>query len=136
MRGAYLLRTIPLLPLPLLVQQKSVVIIRHHGWGESPRSGEPTTIGMAASESMSTAESNDLLIIEAHSAEDISQVLVTLGRIGKTSIGCASSDVLIQATWTVWDGRALHFLNSADTGEDPEIGVGDPWELLFGKSQQ
>lgn len=35
-KAAYLLRTIPLLPLPLLIQQKGVVIIRHNRWGESP----------------------------------------------------------------------------------------------------
>jgi hypothetical protein len=50
---------------------------------------------MAASKSMRNAQSNDFLVFEAHSAEDVSQVLVTLASIWKSSIGCAGCNVFI-----------------------------------------
>jgi len=89
---------------------------------------------MASSKSMGTTERNNLLVIEAHSAKDVAQVLVTLGSVWETSVRCASCDVLIKATWAVWDGWALHLLDSANAGENPEVGVGDPWELFCGNS--
>jgi hypothetical protein len=85
---------------------------------------------VASAESVSAAEGDNLLVIETHTAEDISQVLVSLGSIWQASIGCAARNVLICSSRSVWDDWTLHFLYSYDAGEDPEVGVGDPWELL------
>lgn len=131
--SSYLLRAIPLLPLPLLVQKELVVIIGHNSWRECPRTIETATIGMATTESMGTGQSNNFLVIEAHAVEDVPQVLVSLFCIWKPSIRCASSDVFIQSTRSVWDGRALHLLDTTYTSEDPEVGVGHPWELGCGR---
>jgi hypothetical protein len=128
--GTYLLRTIPLLPVPLLVQEKLVVLVCHNRWGECPRARETTSVGMTTTQGVSTAQSNDLLVIEAHSVENVSQVLVSLATIWETSIRCAGSNVLVQSARSVWDGRTLHFLDCNNTSKDPKIRMGDPWELF------
>ena len=127
LRYTYLLWPVPLLPAPLLVQEQLVVLVSDNGWGESPWTLKTTASAVATSQGMSSGKSNDLLVVETHSVEDISQVLVTLGSIWKPSIRCASSHVLIQSSWSVWDGWALHLLDGANTSEDPEVRVGDPW---------
>jgi hypothetical protein len=129
--GTYLLGTIPLLPVPLLVQEKLVVLVCHNCWGECPWTRETTSVGVAATQGVSTAQSNDLLVIEAHSVKNVSQVLVSLATIWEASIWCAGSNVLVQSAGSVWDGRALHFLNRDHTSKDPKIRVGDPWELFY-----
>jgi hypothetical protein len=78
---------------------------------------------------MGTAQSDDLLVIESHASEDITQVLVPLRGIRETSIRCAGSDILILSSGSVWDDWSLHFLNRCDTSENPEVGVGDPGVL-------
>ena len=85
---------------------------------------------MAASESMGTAQCNDLLVIETHASEDGTQVVVAPATIWETSVRCAGRHILIESARSVGDGWPLHFLDTDDTAEDPEIGVGDPWELL------
>lgn len=84
---------------------------------------------MAASKSVGTAQSNNLLVVEAHASEDVAQVLATLGGIGETTVRSASSHILIGAARSVGDGWALHLLDSHDTGQDPEVRGGDPGEL-------
>ena len=128
--GTCLLRSIPLSPVPLFVQQELVVFVGDDGGGESPRTFEARAIGVAPSESVGTAQSDNLLVIEAHAAEDIAQVLVALGSIWQTSIGCARSHLLVESASPEWDGRTLHFLDGDDSAENPEVGVGDPRELL------
>lgn len=125
-----LLWSVPLLPLPALLEQQSVVIVGQHGWGESPWTLEAGTVGVAASKGVGTGESNDLLVVEAHAAEDVAEVLAALGGVWETSVWGAGGDVLVGAASTVWNGWAGHLLDGAYTGEDPEVGVGDPWELL------
>lgn len=90
---------------------------------------------MAAAESVSTGKSNNLLVVEAHAVEDVAEMVLGLGGVGKTAIGSAGSDVTVLATGAVGDLGALHLLDGADTGKDPEIGVGDPRELLYWRSQ-
>ena len=85
---------------------------------------------------MGTAQSDDLLIVEAHTAKNITQVLVSLGGIWETSIRCACCDILIFSAWPVWNNWTLHLLDSDDSAENPEIGVADPWELFYDKCQQ
>jgi hypothetical protein len=85
---------------------------------------------VATTQGVSTAQCNDLLVIEAHSVENISQVLVSLASIWEASIRCAGSNILVQSAGSVWDGRALHFLDSNNTSKDPKVRMGDPWELF------
>lgn len=129
MRYAYLLRTVPLLPVPLLIQQKLIVVVGDNSWGESPRTIETTAISVATTKSMSTTQGYDFLVIESHAAKDSPQVLVTLGGIWETSIRCASRSFLVLTTWSERNDWALHLLDRADTSQDPEIRVRDPWVL-------
>lgn len=129
--STYLLRTIPSLPAPLLVQEKLVVLVGNDSWGESPRSRESGAIGVATSKSVGTAESDNLLVIEAHSAEDITQVRVSLRGIWESSIRCASSHLLVHSARSVGNNRSAHLLNSNNTSKDPKITVCQPWVLRY-----
>lgn len=111
---AYLLGTTPFLPVPLLVQEELVVLVGYDGGGECPWTFESTTIGVASAKSVSTTESYDFLVVETHTPEDITQMLVSLGCVWQTSIGCAAGNILIGSSRSVWDNWALHFLNSDD----------------------
>lgn len=125
-----LLWTVPLLPLPGLLEEESVVVVGQDSWGESPRTLEAGAVSVAAAESVSTGKSNNLLVVKTHATEDAAEVVRALSGIWKTSVWGAGGDVLVLATWAVWDSWALHLLDGADTRENPEIGVRDPWELL------
>lgn len=127
----YLLRSLPVLPLPLFAQEQLIVLVGNDGWREGPWSLESTASGVATTQSVSSRKSNNLLVIETHSVEDVSQVLVSLGSIRETSIRCASSDILILSSWSVWNLGTHHLLNGTNTSENPEIGVADPWVGLY-----
>lgn len=127
--STYLLGAVPLLPVPLLVHKELIVLVGHNSRGESPRAVKATSVSVAASEGMGTTQSNNLLVVEAHASEDVSQVPVALGGIGETSIRGASREVLVLAARSVRDSWALHLLDSDDTGEDPKVRGGDPGEL-------
>jgi len=126
-----LLRAVPLSRVPLLLKQKSVVIVGDNSWGECPWALESTSVGVATSKSVGTAESNNLLVIESHAAEDSSQMRLLLGGIWQTSIRSASRNILVLSTGSVWDNWALHFLDGTDTSKNPKVGIGNPWELLL-----
>lgn len=85
---------------------------------------------MSTSNGVSTNESNHLAVIEAHAAEDGTDMVLDLGGIGEAAIGSASGSVSILPAWAPWDGWSLHLLDGASTSKGPEIGVGDPWEFL------
>lgn len=131
LRRAYLLGTVPLPPVPLLVQEQLVVLVGHDGRREGPRTIEAAAVGVAASEGVGAAQCDDLLVVEAHAIEDVAQVPVALAGVGEASVGCAGGHVLVSAAWSEWDGRALHLLDSHDTAEDPEVRGGDPGELCY-----
>jgi hypothetical protein len=52
-----------------------------------------------------------------------------LGTVRETAVGSARSDIFVRATGTPGNHWAAHFLDSADTGESPKIGIRDPREL-------
>jgi hypothetical protein len=116
--------------VPLLIKEQSVVVIGHDGWAESPWTLETASVGVATTESVSTAQSNNLLIVEAHAAKDVSEMLLFLGSIWETAIWCAHGDITVDTAWAPWDDGPLHLLNSSDTTKGPEIGVGDPRKSL------
>jgi len=130
---AYLLGAVPLLHTPLLVQEQFVVLICNHGGRKRPRPFKSASSRVAPPKGVSTAQCDNLLVVETHTVEDVSQVLVSLFSIWQTSVGCTSSDILVHSSWPVWDDWALHLLDCADSTKDPEVGVGDPWELLCKK---
>ena len=78
---------------------------------------------------MSTAQSHDLLVIEAHAVEDISQMSVALAGIRQPAVGCTRRHVLVGAAGSEGDNRTLHLLDGDDPPEDPEVGGRDPGEL-------
>lgn len=129
----YLLGTVPLLHGPLLVQEQFEVLICNHRGRKCPRPFESASSRVASPKGVSTAQCDNLLVVETHTVEDVSQVLVSLFSIGQTSVGCTSSHVLVHSPWSVWDGGTLHLLDSTDSTKDPEVGVSDPWELFCKK---
>ena len=37
----------------------------------------------------------------------------------------------VDSSWSPWDDWTARLLNSGDTGQSPEVTVGDPWEFLL-----
>lgn len=64
-----LLRPIPLFPDPLLIEEQLVVVIGHRDWGEGPWPFKSGAIRMTSTESVSTREGDDFLVIESNSPE-------------------------------------------------------------------
>jgi hypothetical protein len=64
-----LLRTTPLSPDPLLVEEQLEVVIGDRGGGEGPGSFETRAIRVAAAEGVSTGEGDDFLVVESVRSE-------------------------------------------------------------------
>ena len=126
-----LLRAIPLLPPPLLVQQQAEVIVADDRGGEGPGPFEAGAVRVAAAERVGTAQRDDLLVGEAHAAEDGAEVVPPLGAVGQAAVGRAEADVAVGAAGAPGDAGALHFLDGGHARKRPEVGVGDPGELGF-----
>lgn len=62
---------------------------------------------MAASEGMGAGESDDLAVVEAHAAEDGSEVGLLFGAVGETTVGCAHRYVTVGAAGAPGDDWAL-----------------------------
>lgn len=115
---------------PFLVHQEAEVIVRHDGGAEGPRAFETASVGVTPSQSVCTAQGHNLSVVEAHAAEYRAQVALLLGSVRQATVGCAHCHVFVVAAWPPRDDGTLHFLDGADTSKRPEIGVGDPRELL------
>lgn len=126
-----LLGAVPLLVRPLLLHEKLVVVVGEDGRGEGPGARETGAVSVAAAESVGTRESDDLLVVEAHAVEDGAEVLLLLGSVRETTVGSAVRDVTVVAAGSPGDLGALHLLDGGNTSKGPEIGVGDPGELLL-----
>ncbi len=81
---------------------------------------------MAATERVRSGQGDDFAVIEAHAAEDGAEVGLVFGTVGQAAVGCAHGYVAVCAARAPGDGGALHFLDGADAGEGPEVGVGYP----------
>lgn len=86
---------------------------------------------MAASESVGAGQCDHGAVVKAHAAEDGADMAAVLAGVWQTAVGCAEGHVAVGAASPVWDLGALHLLDGANATEDPEIGVGDPWEGLL-----
>ena len=51
---------------------------------------------------------------------------LVFGAVGEAAVGRAHGYVAVGAAGAPGDGGALHFLDRADAGEGPEVGVGYP----------
>jgi hypothetical protein len=123
-----LLGAVPLLVSPLLVEQQLVVVVGHGGGREGPWAVEAGAISVAAAQSVRAGQSNHFLVAETHASENGADVAAVLGCVGETTIWCAEAEIAVGAAGAVGDLGTLHLLDGADAGEDPEVGVGDPWE--------
>lgn len=104
------------------VYKESVIEIESSG---GPRSDETAPITVAHTDGMSSGESNDLLIGEAHPVEDASQMGAALGGIGQSTIGYrVPITARIRATRSPLDLGASHNLDCANSCKTPEISVG------------
>lgn len=126
-----LLGAVPLLVGPLLLHEELVVVVGESGGGEGPGTRETGAVSVAAAESVGTGESDDLLIVEAHTVEDGAKVLLLLGSVGETAVGSAVRDITVVTAGSPGNLGALHLLDGSDTSKSPEVRVGDPGELLL-----
>jgi len=131
-----LLGAVPLLVGPLLFHEELVVVVGEDSRGEGPGARETGAVSVAAAESVSTRESDDLLVVEAHAVEDGAEVLLLLGSVRETTVGSAVRDVAVIAAGSPGDLGALHLLDGSNTSEGPEVGVGDPGELLLDRVEE
>lgn len=79
---------------------------------------------MATTQRVSPTERHNLLIVESHAVEDISEVLRCLRGVGQAVAGRVGVLVEVGAAGVPRDGGATHLLDSDDAGEGPEVGVG------------
>lgn len=79
---------------------------------------------------MCAAQSDNLAVIETHTAKDGAEMGLLLRAVRETTIGRAHADVSVRSAWAPGHDGTLHFLDGADAGECPEVGVGDPGEFL------
>jgi len=92
---------------------------------------ESRSVGMASAKSVGTAQSDNFLVTETHSVENIPDMFVSLRCIGKTTIGGTGRDIFIGTAGSPGDDRPAHFLDRANSSKGPEIRVCDPRELLL-----
>jgi len=92
---------------------------------------ESRSISVASSKSMGTEKSNNFLIIESHTIENITNMSCSLGSVRKATIGSASRHIFIRSTWSPGNLRTTHFLQGTHSSKSPEIRIGNPRELLF-----
>ena len=126
-----LLRPIPLLPAPLLVQEQAEIVIGDHGRREGPGPVEPGAVGMAPPQRVRAAQRHNLAVVEAHAPKDRAEVVLSLGAVGQAAVGGAEADVAVRPPRPPGDGGALHLLDRRRTGQRPQIRVRDPRELCF-----
>jgi hypothetical protein len=126
-----LLGAVPLLVSPLLFHEELVVVVGKDGRGEGPGARETGAVGVAAAESVGTGESDDFLVVEAHTVEDGAEMLLLLGSIRETAVGSAVRNITVVAAGSPGDLGALHLLDGSNTSKSPEVRVGDPGELLL-----
>ena len=81
---------------------------------------------MAAAEGVGAGQGDDLAVIETHAVENGAQVRLVFGAVREAAVGRAHGDVAVVAAGAPGDGGALHFLDGANAGEGPEVGVGYP----------
>ena len=124
-----LLGAVPLLLIPALLDKQTEELISEDSRAEVPRTVKPRPVSVRAAQSMSTNQSDNLLVVEAHAVEDIADVAVALGAVRETPVRCAAGDILVLAAGSPGDGGAAEFLDCGDAGEGPEVGVGDPRKL-------
>lgn len=122
-------RAVPLLVAPLLLDKETEELVAENSRAEVPRAVEAGAVGVAATQSVSTAQCNHLTVIEAHATKDITDVTGALSGVGQTAIGCTGSNFLVLTTGSPGNGGTAEFLNSTSATESPKIGVGDPGEL-------
>lgn len=79
---------------------------------------------------MGAAQGDDLAVIETHSAEDGPEMGLLFCAVGETAIRRAHGDVSVCPTGSPGHSGTLHFLNGADAGERPEVGVRYPREFF------
>lgn len=92
---------------------------------------------MAPAQIMSTTQRHNLLVIETHPVEDVSEMVRRLGSIRQTTtrwveglVGKVGSAGFPGYVW------AAHGLDGYAAGEGPEVCVGDPGVLLLDGLQE
>lgn len=106
--------------LPLELQEQLEVLVAKACWVVNPSTLEATSIRVASTQIVSTTESNNLLVIESHAVEDVSQVVLCLSTIWKTSTRRKQRVVFeVAAPWFPWNVWSTHTFNRDDAGQSP-----------------
>ena len=128
-RVLVLLRPVPLAPAPLLRQEQAEVIVRHDRGREGPGALEARAVRVAAAQGVRARQGDDLAVVEAHAVEDGAEVRLVFGAVREAAVGRAHGYVAVLTAGSPGDDGALHFLDGADAGEGPEVGVAYPREF-------
>lgn len=95
----------------LINSQESEVLVTEGGRGELPGALKPRSIGMTSTHRVSSTQSYNLLIIETHSVEDESQVILSLGGIWKSSIWGNVMFESVDSACSPWDSGSTGLLD-------------------------
>ena len=118
-----------LLPLGILEELEVQIVERRRRRG--PWSHKARGICVATAKGMSSAEGDDLLVIETHAVEDIPQMANVLlggavGRVGQPAVGSHITGAHgINTSGTPRDVRATQRLDGGHTSEGVEVSIAD-----------
>mmetsp|Transcript_1363 Transcript_1363/g.2942 ORF Transcript_1363/g.2942 Transcript_1363/m.2942 type:complete len:383 (+) Transcript_1363:270-1418(+) len=138
--GAHVLELrlpVPLLRPPLLVDEELEVAVVELERRVRPGSVEPAPHLMHASEGVTTRQSHNVLVSQAHAVEDISEMLGSLGSVGEAAVGRA-----LAVVWEVCapelerDLWASEELDRAARSDGPQIRKGDLGVVLLHRKKQ
>jgi len=71
---------------------------------------------VAATEGVRAGERHDFLVVEAHAIEDVAQVFLALGGVGRRPSGVQAVTSPSARPGAPWDHGSLHLLHSAYAG--------------------
>lgn len=97
---------------PLAVTKSLVVLVGEQSGGFLPGTLKTRAIRVATAERVSTSKGDNLLVVEAHAVEDVTNVTLTLSGIGKTTVrGTTLTVRSILATRSPWDSGTTLIMN-------------------------
>lgn len=121
---------VPLLLLPLLVDQQLEEVVGEDGGAEIPGAVVARAVGVSAAKSVSAAQRDDLAVVKSHAVKDVTDVALVLAGIGKTAVRRTRGNVLVLTTRSPGNGGTAQLLNGTGAGQSPQVRVRNPRELL------
>mmetsp|Transcript_10316 Transcript_10316/g.23583 ORF Transcript_10316/g.23583 Transcript_10316/m.23583 type:complete len:308 (+) Transcript_10316:1894-2817(+) len=122
----------PVLELPLLLHQVLVVVVVELEGRVSPRAVVPAADLVHPAQRVATGQRYDLLVIEAHPVEYLTDVASSLGRIGQAAVGRDTNRLFIilpaKLERDLWPPKEF---DCSTTGERPQVSLRDLGVVLL-----